>query len=451
MDRGTLTSVRKKHQLFRKWQQTKDDLDYTACIRARNKAAKDCRQAKKRLEKTVAADCKKNPKAFWSYVKSKTTVRSGIGDLKKEDGTRTSSDQEKAETLNSFFQSVFTCEDKDQMPDPPSCTYDHALEDIEILEDSVTKLLKSLNTKKAAGPDGITPLLLADALTQPITLIFRKSLASGQIPQDWRSASVSPIYKKGSKLEPGNYRPVSLTCILCKLMEKIIREHVIEHLQVNKLISRQQHGFTKGRSCVTQLLDVMDAWTEILDEGGSIDIIYIDFMKAFDFVPHQRLLAKLSAHGIQGKVLEWIQAFLSEREQRVLVNGTSSQPAPVTSGIPQGSVVGPMLFVMYINDLPDVCTSNVKLFADDTKLFTRSDDEAATTAMQEDLNRLQQWSNDWLLRFHPQKCSVLKLGSKKSGTKYTMKGKDNGEEHEIVLEEHVVEGPRCLCGQRPQF
>ena len=222
-------------------------------------------------------------------------------------------------------------------------------------------------------------------------------------------------------------------------MEKIIREHVIEHLQVNKLISRQQHGFTKGRSCVTQLLDVTDAWTEILDEGGSIDIIYMDFMKAFDSVPHQRLLAKLSAHGIQGKVLEWIQAFLSERGQRVVVNGTSSQPAPVTSGIPQGSVVGPMLFVMYINDLPDVCTSNVKLFADDTKLFTRSDDEAATTAMQEDLNRLKQWSNDWLLRFHPQKCSVLKLGSKKSGTKYTMKEKGNGEEHEIVLEEHVVE------------
>ena len=222
-------------------------------------------------------------------------------------------------------------------------------------------------------------------------------------------------------------------------MEKIIREHVIEHLQVNKLISRQQHGFTKGRSCVTQLLDVMDAWNEILDGGGSIDIIYMDFMKAFDSVPHQRLLAKLSAHIFQAKVLEWIQAFLSEREQRVVVNGTSSQPAPVTSGIPQGSVVGPMLFMMYINDLPDVCTSNVKLFADDTKLFTRSDDEAATTAMQEDLNRLQKWSNDWLLRFHPQKCSVLKLGSKKSGTKYTMKEKGNGEEHEIVLEEHVVE------------
>ena len=169
MDRGTLTSVRKKHQLFRKWQQTKDDLDYTAYIRARNKAAKDCRQAKKRLEKTVAADCKKNPKVFWSYVKSKTTVRSGIGGMKNVDRTRTSSDQEKAETLNSFFQSVFTCEDKDQIHDPPSCTYDHALEDIEILEDSVTKLLKSLNTKKAAGPGGITPLLLvetADALTQ---------------------------------------------------------------------------------------------------------------------------------------------------------------------------------------------------------------------------------------------------------------------------------------------
>ncbi|RUS69793.1 hypothetical protein EGW08_022450 [Elysia chlorotica] len=228
MDRGTLTSVREKHQLFRKWQQTKDGLDYTAYIKARNKAAKDCRQAKKRLEKTVAADYynkiredlqavdwnkelgEKPIEDMWKTFRcklEKITVAStprttegrhqrnkwmtehlniNIGDLKKEDGTRTSSDQEKAETLNTFFQSVFTCEDKDHMPNPPSYTYDHALEDIEIREDC-TKLLKSLNIKKAAGSDGITPLLLvetADALTQPITLIFRKSLASGRISQD---------------------------------------------------------------------------------------------------------------------------------------------------------------------------------------------------------------------------------------------------------------------------
>ncbi|KAL8596489.1 hypothetical protein ACOMHN_044027 [Nucella lapillus] len=129
----------------------------------------------------------------------------------------------------------------------------------------------------------------------------------------------------------------------------------------------------------------MDAWT---DAGGSVNIIYMDFMKAFDSVPHRRLLMKLAGHGIQGKVLDWIQAFLTDRQQSVVINGAKSQPASVTSGIPQGSVVGPMLFVVYINDLPNICASEVKLFVDDTKLYTRSDIPGATTALQADLNRL---------------------------------------------------------------
>ena len=218
-------------------------------------------------------------------------------------------------------------------------------------------------------------------------------------------------------------------------MEKLIREKAITHLEDNELISKKQHGFVHGRSCVTQLLNVMDVWTEIIDAGGSVDIIYMDFMKAFDSVPHRRLLAKLSAYGIQGKVFDWVQAFLTNRQQRVLVNGAESEPAPVTSGIPQGSVIGPMLFVIYINDLPNICTNEVELFADDTKLYTRSDIPGATTTLQDDLDKLQKWSQDWLLRFHPQKCSVLKLGSKKSEAEYTMHDGTQG----TILEEHEHE------------
>ena len=183
--------------------------------------------------------------------------------------------------------------------------------------------------------------------------------------EDGDTATVTPIFKKGRKQDPGNYRPVSLTCVLCKVMEKLVRQSVVEHLEQNKLISDEQHGFVRGRSCITQLLDVLDDWTTALEEGYSIDAIYMDFRKAFDSVPHCRLMSKLEALGIRGQVLQWIRAFLRGRSQRVLVNGNASSPAPVTSGIPQGSVLGPTLFVMYINDMTLAVNNRVKMFADE--------------------------------------------------------------------------------------
>ena len=304
--------------------------------------------------------------------------------------------------------------------------------------------LRKLKVNKAAGPDHISPIVIvlsiaADVVAFPVAELFRRSLASGQVPEDWKRATVTPIFKKGSRLSPGNYRPVSLTCILCKVMESIVREKITQHLAENNLIHREQHGFVKGRSCVTQLLDVMDAWTEILDSGGSVDIIYTDFMKAFDSVPHRRLLSKVAAHGINGKVLGWLTAFLSGRSQCVVVNGAHSQWASVTSGVPQGSVCGPLLFILYINDLPEACTCPVRLFADDTKIYTRSDSEEYTKALQDDLDNLKQWSDNWLLRFHPEKCHVMKLGNKKSEASYCMKETRNGENHNITLQESEVE------------
>ena len=267
------------------------------------------------------------------------------------------------------------------------------------------KLLKNLKKGKAAGPDDIPTILLsetAEALALPVSIIFRKSLDEGQLPNIWKKAKVTPIFKKGSRASANNYRPVSLTCILCKVMETLIRNRVLNHMQQNRLICKEQHGFTPGRSCVTQLLDTLDCWTETLDNGGAIDAIYMDFRKAFDSVPHRRLLHKTNSHGIQGLVLKWIEAFLGDRSQQVFVNGSKSQEGRVTSGIPQGSVLGPILFVIYINDLPNQVESEVCIFADDTKLFTQSNNEKAREVLQADLDMLHQWSVAWLLNLHSQ-------------------------------------------------
>ena len=251
-----------------------------------------------------------------------------------------------------------------------------------------------------------------------------------KVPSEWKQALVSPIFKKGSKKAPGNYRPVSLTCIVCKVMEKLVRIKIVQHLSKFNLISRDQHGFVKGRSCSTQLLEVLDAWTEALDDGGCVDVIYMDFQKAFDTVPHRRLIQKVSAHGIEGRLLGWLRDFLADREQRVVVNGTRSSIAKVTSGVPQGSVLGPVLFLLFINDLPKGISNFIKMFADDTKLFSMPsavDDDS----LQTDLDLLQDWSTKWLMHFHPEKCKVMKLGRQRSAVQYHM--------NNVVLEEIEAE------------
>ena len=438
MDGGTLTSVRKKYRLFRRWLNTRNGEDYLEYIKARNKARKDCRKAQRNLEKKLAKEAKTNPNGVWKYTKSKTSCRSGIPDLDKGDGTKTKSDSEKAEVLNDFFKSVFTTEDSSSFPKLDDYNFNEELKDIEIKEEEIQQMLEKLQPRKAPGPDGIPPGILSAAakqLARPLATLFRQTLDEGKLPDEWKKALVSPIYKrKGSKTSPNNYRPVSLTCIVCKIMEKIVRKAVMAHLQENEIVTSEQHGFISGRSCMTQLLEAMDTWTEVLDDHGSVDIIYTDFQKAFDSVPHGRLMEKVSACGIKGKAQKWIDNFLRDRSQRVVVNGATSQEGAVTSGIPQGSVLGPILFVIYINDLPQTVKSQIKMFADDTKLFSRTDKVGATD-LQNDLDALTQWSDRWQLKFHPEKCGVLKLGQDR-GTAYYMDTKDkDGNTTRIRLKE----------------
>ena len=211
-----------------------------------------------------------------------------------------------------------------------------------------------------------------------------------------------------------NNRPGGLTSIICKTLEKIVRSHVIEHMQHNNLFSNKQFGFISGRLTSLQLLKVLDIWTEAIESGFSVDVIYMDFMKAFDTVPHRRLVAKLSGFKVNQEIINWIEQFLVNRKEQVMVNGDVSGWRDVSSGIQQGSVLGPLLFVLYINDLPENVNAAAYLFADDTKLFRVIKDVNDKIILQDDLHNLMDWSNRWLLKFHPDKCKAMNIASKPS-------------------------------------
>ena len=208
-------------------------------------------------------------------------------------------------------------------------------------------------------------------------------------------------------MSPNNYRPVSLTCILCKVLESFVRDVVQDRMERLKLYCKCQHGFRKGKSCITQLLDVMNDFSNFINDGKSFDVIYLDFRKAFDSVPHERLLLKLKSYGIDGKLFLWIQDFLKGREQYVKVGDKISETRNVTSGIPQGSILGPILFLIFINDLPDCVDSICTIFADDTKNYNSSEEH---DVMQRDVNALQNWSNLWQLFFNSGKCKCIYYG-----------------------------------------
>ena len=189
------------------------------------------------------------------------------------------------------------------------------------------KILNKLKPDKSPGPDGLHPRFfneLASSLSKPLCQIFMISLNTHTLPNQWKEAKISTIFKKGNKKVASNYRPVSLISIVCKIMETIVRNHIVDHMKKNKLFSPRQYGFISGRSTTLQLLTILDIWTEALDKGYSIDIIYMDFQKAFDVVPHRRLLGKIKSYGISDEIQEWIAAFLLGRRQKVFINGNDS-------------------------------------------------------------------------------------------------------------------------------
>ena len=244
---------------------------------------------------------------------------------------------------------------------------------LQISNSGVLDQLNMLNPCKAQGPDGIPPWFIntyAAQLAPILQNIFQLSVDSSQVPEAWKNANVTAIYKKGSRAEAANYRPITLTSVASKLLEHIIHSHVMKHLEKHNILTDSQHGFRAKRSTETQLIQTIHYISKSLDKKEIVDMAILDFTKAFDKVPHKRLVHKLNYYGITGYIATWIETFLTGRIQQEVVNGATSSSTIVTSGVPQGVVLGPLLFLLYINDIPDNISTSVRLFADDCILYT---------------------------------------------------------------------------------
>ena len=224
----------------------------------------------------------------------------------------------------------------------------------------------------------------------------------------------SPSSKKSDKSNVANYRPISLTSIACKLLEHVVYSSIINHLDSNDILCNFQHGFRQRRSCESQLLNTLRDFFNCLDKSSQVDAVLLDFSKAFDKVDHSTLLLKMHNYGIRGCLLDWASSFLRGRTQRVLVDGALSDPHPVLSGVPQGTVLGPLFFLIYINDIHKDLSPGTKisLFADDSLLYRTIADTSDCHTLQKDLDALQQWERQNKMEFHPDKCSVLKITNK---------------------------------------
>jgi hypothetical protein len=392
----------KKHDTLNKWQKFN---------KLRNKLKNLISFKHKQYLTSVCDNVTSQPKKFWSYIKANSKTRGLPSYLYNSQGEEENNFTGMANIFNNFFQSIFSTNDNLTVP-KITIRQDPLLNHIEIEEDKVLKELRKLNPSKAPGPDGLPTRVLkecASQLTQSITLLFNESLRSGIIPKSWKQANIVPLHKKGNKHHANNYRPISLLPVISKILERCVFNKIIDIL-IPK-ITNLQHGFLRNRSTVTQLTQVFTNINNILDTGDQTDVIYFDLSKAFDSVPHKLLLEKLKTFGICGMLHSWISNYLTDRMQRVSLNGSSSDWLSVTSGVPQGSILGPLLFILYINDLPD-CLSEQTLcaiFADDTKIYRQITSHQDLDILQKDINKIDTWSKDWGLTFNKKKCTILSL------------------------------------------
>ena len=365
------------------------------------------------------------PKLFHGYLRERKKGCPSIGPLRDSAGTLIQTNCGMAEIFADAFSSVYVSEIPAN-PHPYQST-EAQMGEITISYEIVKQILENLSPSSSAGADGVHPSVLchcAEVIALPLSIIIAKSVAESQVPLEWKHSRVAPIFKAGSKCNALNYRPVSVTSAPCKVAERILSNHVVSYLEDNGLLADRQFGFRKGRSTEDQLLLSYGKIARQVDSGMAVDAVYLDYSKAFDVLSHTVLLDKAESVGFSPQVLGWVRSFLRNRVMQVSVGGVSSDPRAVLSGVPQGSVLGPLLFIMYVNSLGYDFSCEWYSFADDLKLFvskSRQTPGVVDTSLQQDLDNLYRISSSWNLKLNPNKCVLMRFG-----TAVYSEGEDSG-------------------------
>lgn len=369
-------------------------------------------------EREAIAKIKKNPRAFYTYAKQNCKTYTSVGPLLDDDN--------KLQSDPTVMSNIMQQQYKKSFSDPNSGTKRTSnvnienirLEDFEFTEEDIIKAINDIPLTSAPGPDKIPACLLKECkieLAPALYIIWRKSLDTGHIPSILKKQTIVPIHKKESKAVPANYRPISLTSHIIKLFERVLRRKLVAYLETNNLLSKNQHGFRPGRSCLTQLLHHLDSIISILEKNENADVIYLDLSKAFDKVNHNILMHKLENMGISGKINLWLKNFLTNRTQNVVIDGATSSPTDVLSGVPQGTVLGPVLFIVYMNDMSEIVQDSIiKCFADDSKLIKNIKNLSDRNKLMEDLKAVLKWTSDNSMQFNEGKFQLLQHGHDKS-------------------------------------
>ncbi|CAG2230051.1 unnamed protein product [Mytilus edulis] len=436
VDKKTRELIKRKNILSKKIVTNQDPEIRAEYNRVRNKTKSSVNKLKKKFEKGLSENAKANPKAIWSYVKSKSKTREGIGDLHTDpDDTKspkTDDDKEKAEILSEYFASVFTQEPDDEIPVPNPINIENELTELIINKDMIMKHLKKLKIDKSPGPDKLHPRLLREtmeSIAEPLSLIFNQSLNEKTVPKEWKNALVSAIFKKGNKSQAKNYRPVSLTSVVCKILEKIIREHIIKHMKLNRLFSNKQYGFISGRSTSLQLLEVIDKWTEAIDDGYEMsgkkwkkiesqveewvaeddpNLLVLYLPKKGTRNPKPQVIVKGSSRTVGIVNQELVTAFVDSAYSTVPKVPTLMESLPsLDNRILNGN-----------NTIKRHAISNLtQKYNDSTILYSHKNPEVISEKLGKELESCSKWLIDNKLSLHLGKTETILFGSKRKLSK----------------------------------
>ncbi len=398
-----------KRRSWADWRRCPTTANWERFARDRNRLKTLIRRAQVAADLRLSNNMGKGNRRFFAHLNHFRMARKSIQNVRRLDGSDTVDLRETAQLFKETFSDVYKADDHRPEPRFPERVLTSQMAALAFTPEATRTALEGVNPHKSAGPDGVHPSLirtLASVLAAPIAELFNRTLVDG-VPAEWKQADVIPLHKKGDTRDVGNYRPVSLTSVVCKVQERLVRQAMYAHMVANGILSDAQHGFVHQRSCLSNLLSFLDGVTSMMEEGEDVDVCFMDFKKAFDLVNHRLLLVKLRALGFGGDCIDWVRSFLEDRMFRVKVEGDMSDWAAAPSGVPQGSVLGPILFVVYINDLPEVLSSPSFLFADDLKIVNSSSKADDLTT---DLQAAALWATQWDMEFSWAKCKTLHCG-----------------------------------------